>query len=191
MTEWTIVLWSAARQIAQEAELPKRLWPEDDIAPQTFFQSLREDEDPAPALSYAASALPKLEAIEWALSCLPELDDAAPDFARRRLLRDAAFRWVGEPDDENRRAMYELADNSESGWPETLIGLAIFFSGGSIAPDDSAPVSADANVCSSFLSGALSIAIANHITDVPDLATRALDLADDLAKRGREALTAT
>lgn len=191
MTEWTIVLWSAARQIAQEAELPKKLWPDEDAAPQAFFHSLREDEDPVPALAYAATALPKLEAIEWALTSLPKLDDSDPDFARRRLLRDAAFRWVGDPDDENRRAMYELAEKSDSEWPETLIGLAIFFSGGSIAPEDGAPVAADANVCGSLLSGALSIAIANHITDVPDLATKALDLADDLAIRGREAFTAT
>ncbi len=191
MTEWTIVLWSAARQIAQEAELPKKLWPDEEVAPQAYFQTLREDENPIPALSYAATALPKLEAIEWALTSLPKLDEDGPDFARRRLLRDAAFRWVGEPDEDNRRAMYELAENSESEWPETLIGLAIFFSGGSIAPDDVAPVSANANVCSSMLSGALSIAIANHIADVPDLATKALDLADQLAIRGREALTAT
>ncbi|MDJ0641991.1 MAG: hypothetical protein QNJ15_04160 [Erythrobacter sp.] len=191
MTQWTIVLWSAARQIAEEANLPKASWPEDDVSPQDFFQSLRDGGDPMQAISYASTALPKLEAVDWALHALPDIDREDPDFARRQLLRDAAFRWVGEPDDENRRAIYELADASSSEWPETLIGLAIFFSGGSIGPEENDPVTANANICSSLIGGALQSAIASHIKAQPDLADRALDLADKVAARGREALSST
>ena len=191
MSQWTIVMWSAARQIAEEAKLPKAAWPEDDVSPQDFFTTLREGDDPTAALSYAATALSKLEAIDWALHSLPELDKDSPDFARRQLLRDAAFRWVGEPDDENRRAMYDLADSSSSEWPATLIGLAIFFAGGSIGPEENAPVTADPNICSSLLAGALQCAMAAHIKDQPELAGNALDLADKVAARGREALTKT
>lgn len=191
MTQWTIVMWSAARQIAEEANLPKSVWPEEDVEPQAFFQSLRDSGDSMSALAYAATALPKLEAIEWALHALPELDDTDPDFARRQLLRDAAFRWVGEPDDENRRAMYDLADASSSEWPETVIGLAIFFSGGSIGPEENGPVTTDANICGSLISGALQSAVASHIKTQPELAGQALDLADKVAARGREALTTT
>ncbi|MEM8725392.1 MAG: hypothetical protein AAGE86_07710 [Pseudomonadota bacterium] len=191
MTQWTIVLWSAARQIAEEANLPKAVWPQEDISPQDYFQSLREGDDPMMAISYAAAALPKLEAIDWALHALPKLDESDPDFARRQLLRDTAHRWVGEPDDENRRAMYDLADASSSEWPETLIGLAIFFSGGSIGPEENAAVTADANICGSLIGGALQSAIAGHIKTQPELAGQALDLADKVAARGREALTTT
>lgn len=191
MTQWTIVMWSAARQIAEEANLPKSIWPDEDVKPQAFFESLRERNESMMALSYAAAALPKLEAIDWALHALPKLDQDDPDFARRSLLRDAAFRWVGEPDDENRRAMYELADASSSEWPETVIGLAIFFSGGSIAPEENAPVTADANICSGLLGGALQSTVAARIKDMPDLAEQALDLADKVAARGRGALAPT
>ncbi len=191
MSQWTIVMWSAARQIAEEANLPKEVWPEDDVSPQEFFATLREGDDMTMALSYAATALPKLEAIDWTLHSLPELNQDSADFARRRLLRDAAFRWVGEPDDENRRAMYELADSSSSEWPETLIGLAIFFAGGSIGPEENAPVTADPNIYSSLLAGALQSAVASHIKDQPELAAKALELADKVAARGREALTKT
>lgn len=183
-------MWSAARQIAEEANLPKSRWPDEDVAPQTFFEVLRKSGDSMMALSYAAAALPKLEAIDWALHALPDLEDSDPDFARRSLLRDAAFRWVSEPDDENRRAMYELADASSSEWPETIIGLAIFFSGGSIGPEENAPVTAAANICSSLLGGALQSTAATHIKDKPGFAENALDLADKVASRGREALTA-
>lgn len=191
MTQWTIVLWSAARQIAEEANLPKAIWPEEDVSPQDYFASLRGGDDPMMAISYVSAALPKLEAIDWALHALPDLDKEEPDFARRQLLRDAAFRWVGEPDDENRRAMYELADASSSEWPETLIGLAIFFSGGSIGPEENDPVTATANICGSLIGGALHTAIAGHINAQPDLADKALDLADKVAVRGREALKPT
>ncbi len=191
MTQWTIVLWSAARQIAEEANLPKAVWPEEGVAPQDYFQSLRKGDDPFMAIAYAAAALPKLEAIDWALHALPKLEESDPDFARRQLLRDAAFRWVGEPDDENRRAMYELADSSSGEWPETLIGLAIFFSGGSIGPEENAPVTSDSNICGSLIGGALQSAIASHIKAQPNLANQTLDLADKVAARGREALTTT
>ncbi|QUL36779.1 hypothetical protein [Erythrobacter sp. JK5] len=191
MTEWTIVLWSAARQIAEEANLPRSAWPDDDVAPQDFFSSLRKGNDPVMALAYAAAALPKLEAIDWALHALPDLDEADPDYARRRLLRDAAYRWVGEPDDDNRRAMYDLADASSGEWPETLIGLAIFFSGGSIGPEENSPVTVDANICASLIGGALQAAMAEYIRSHPEFASRALDLADKVASRGREALATT
>jgi len=191
MTQWTIVMWSAARQIAEEANLPKAIWPDEEVEPQAFFQSLRKGEDSMAALAYAAAALPKLEAIDWALHALPKLEQDDPDFARRSLLRDTAFRWVGEPDDENRRAMFDLSDSSSSEWPETLIGLAIFFSGGSIGPEENAPVTADANICSGLISGALQSAVASHIKDMPELAGQALDLADKVAAHGREALATT
>lgn len=190
MNKWNIVMWSAARQIAEEAELPRAIWPEDEIAPQDFFQTLRTAPDPSPALSYAAAALPKLEAIEWAIHALPEPASDDPDYATRRLLRDAAIRWVGEPDEDNRRAMYTLAEDASSDWPETIIGLAIFFSGGSIGPEEFDPVTANDRLCGQLVSGAVRLAVAKHIATVPDLASRALDLADNVAARGREALRA-
>ena len=87
--------------------------------------------------------------------------------------------------------MYDLADASSGEWPETIIGLAIFFSGGSIGPEENAPVTANSNICSSLLSGALQSAVAAHIKEQPELAGKALDLADKVAARGREALATT
>ena len=191
MTKWTIVMWSAALQIAKEAGLPQDLWPGEDVAPEDFFRSLREGDDPMAAISYAACALPKLEAIEWALASLPEVPEDDPDYSQKMLLRDSARRWVDEPDDENRRAVFALAENSNNEWPETLIGLAIFFSGGSIAPEDNAPVAVPSDVCMKLIGGALHSIVAAKAIEDPGFATRALDLADKFAVRGREALTAT
>lgn len=191
MTDWTIVLWSAARQVAIEAGLPKASWPDDDTLPQQFFNSLRQNGENMQAIAFMAAALPRAEAIEWALHALPEIERADPDYAPRRLLRDAAHRWVDEPDDENRRAIFALAENADRSWPETLLGLAIYFSGGSIAPEENAPVTADPTVCSTLVSTALQTVVAANAAVSETLMTGALDLADKIAMQGRKAFSRT
>lgn len=191
MTDWTIVFWSSARQIAEEARLPGALRPDEDLAPDAYFRDLRAGGETMAAISYVAAALPKLEVIEWALSGLPALDSDDPDFAPRMLLRDTARRWLDEPDDENRRAVERLVEQSDDEWPETLIGLAVFFSGGSIAPEDNSPVPADASLCGQLVAGAMKSVVASQSHAEPGLANRILDLADRLATSGREAMTTT
>ena len=184
-------MWSAALQIAQEADLPRDLWPDEDVAPETYFASLRHGGDWMAALNYAAFALPKLEAIEWSLASLPPLPETDRDYSSRMLLRDSARRWIDEPDDENRRAVFTIAENSNNEWPETLIGLAIYFSGGSIAPEDIEPVTVTPEIATKLISGALQAACASHAKTDPGFADRVLDLADRFATKGREALTTT
>lgn len=191
MTDWTIVLWSAARQVAMEAGFPKSAWPDDEISPQQFFGGLRHDGAGDRALAFMAAALPRAEAIEWALRSLPDIEPATPDYAARRLLRDAAHRWIDEPDDENRRAIFALAEHADRSWPETLLGLAIYFSGGSIAPEENVPVVAEASVCSTLVSAAMQTAAAADPHAGEAFIGRALDLADRLAMHGRKAFART
>lgn len=187
MTEWTVVFWSSARQIAQEAELPRELWPAEEVAPDAFFRALRKAGETSAAIAYVAAALPKIEAIEWGLASLPPLAAEDPDFAARMLLRDSARRWLDEPDDDNRRAIERLVDGAEQSWPETLIGLAIFFSGGSIAPEDCPPVPADPGLPGKLIAGAVQTMVAESAIRTPELATQVLDRADRLAINGRQA----
>lgn len=188
MTDWTIVFWSSARQIAQEAKLSHDLWPAEDVAPDTFFRSLRADGDVMAALTYVAAALPKLEAIHWGLASLPAVATDDPDYAARMLLRDTAQRWLAEPDDENRRAVERLVEQANRDWPETLIGLAIFFSGGSIAPEDCPPVPAEPGLMGQLVAGAVQSVVAVGAQTGPEFASRILDLADQLATNGRKAV---
>jgi hypothetical protein len=189
MTEWTVVFWSSARQIAEEAQLDRALWPAEGIAPDAFFRELRAQGATMDALSYAGAALPKLEAIAWGLESLSPLDDVDPDFAARMLLRDTARRWLDEPDDENRRAVERLIEPANKDWPEALIGLAIFFSGGSIAPEDCPPVTADPGLPGQLVAGAVKTLVARGAAQGPGLAARVLDLADQLATSGRKVAT--
>lgn len=189
MTEWTVVFWSSARQIAEEAKLPRALWPAEDIAPGAFFRTLRANGDTFAAIAYVAAALPKLEAIEWGLAGLPPLPQDDPDYAARMLLRDSAQRWLHEPDDDNRRAIERLLESADGDWPEALIGMAIFLSGGSIAPEDSPPVPADPRLTGQVIAGAMKSVVAAAAVSDPGMGDRLLDLADRLAVSGRKAAT--
>jgi hypothetical protein len=188
MTDWNIVFWSSARQIAQEANLSPELMPAEDATPAGYFRALRSDGDVMAALAYVAAALPKLEAIHWGLASLPAVDTSDPDFAARMLLRDTAQRWLAEPDDENRRAVERLVEQANRDWPETLIGLAIFFSGGSIAPEDSQPVPADPGLMGQLVAGAVQSVVAQGMQSAPGFAGPILDMADELATSGRKAV---
>ena len=138
-----------------------------------------------------ATALPRAEAIEWALRSLPTIDQSEADYAPRRLLRDAAHRWIDEPDDENRRAIFALAENGDRAWPETLLGLAIYFSGGSIAPEENAPVTAEPAVCGTLVSTALQTVAAADAAASEAFVARTLDLCESLAIHGRKAFART
>jgi hypothetical protein len=106
------------------------------------------------------------------------------------LLRDASQRWLDEPDDDNRRAIERLVDGADQGWPETLIGLAIFFSGGSIAPEDCPPVPADPSLPGQLIAGAMQTVVAEAARSMPELAAQVLDRANRLASSGRQVATA-
>ncbi|KPF63520.1 DUF6931 family protein [Porphyrobacter sp. AAP60] len=186
MTDWNIVFWSSARQIAEEAKLARALWPDEDVSPDGYFRDLRTRGEVMAAITYVAAALPKLEAIDWALSSLPPLDPSADDFAARMLVRDTIQRWLGEPDDENRRAVERLVEQADRDWPETLIGLAVFFSGGSIAPEDTPPVPAEPGLMGQLIAGAIQSVIAAGAAEGAGLSGRILDLADQLATNGRK-----
>ena len=59
-----------------------------------------------------------------------------------------------------------IATERDQGWPEKLLAGAIFFSGGSIAPEDVAPIQPPPAICGK-LSGCAIIAAA-HATGAPE-----------------------
>lgn len=91
------------------------------------------------AIKLMAHALPKREAVWWACMCaqytaprdLPEPD---------RLAREAAEAWVRRPDDKTRRKANAYAEAADFATPEAWAGVAAFWSGDSLAPEDQAAV---------------------------------------------------
>ncbi|NNE58279.1 MAG: hypothetical protein HKN36_09245 [Hellea sp.] len=188
MTDWTIILWNDARQIAEQAGLDKKFFPEGETPPQTMFENLRRDGHNVEAALTVAFALPRFDMLVWLSKVLPAPEKSDPDFRQRSLLRDTAQRWIDDPDDENRRALYELADNADSDWPETLFAMAIFFSGGSIAPPDLEAVPADPSVSVHLAVTALQSAVIYGGRPNMEIMQNALDLAHEVAMKGRKAV---
>lgn len=81
-----------------------------------------------------AHALPKREAVWWACMCARGVPD--PSLAGHDVSAlEAAEAWVRKPaDDQLRRASWEAAQRTAFKTPEAWAAVAVFWSGGSIAP---------------------------------------------------------
>jgi hypothetical protein len=87
------------------------------------------------AARFLAHALPKREAVWWALRCAREVAGAEPPEAVAAAL-NAAETWVLDPSEPNRRAAMPAAEAAGFGTPAGCAALAVFWSGGSLAPPD-------------------------------------------------------
>lgn len=98
-----------------------------------FVAALLGAEEYPAALAFLAYLLPKREAVWWAWTCARRGLPPQPKPAVQAAL-DATERWLVEPTDANRRAAFESAEPADLGTPAGCAALAVFFTGGSIAP---------------------------------------------------------
>ncbi len=101
--------------------------------PREFFDALRVHPPLAEdAIRFLAAALPKREAVWWALGCVRSaFPKPVPQAARAIAAADA---WVKEPTEANRRACGEAASAADYGTAPGCLAAAAFLSGGSLAP---------------------------------------------------------
>ncbi|HWE00171.1 MAG TPA: hypothetical protein VG345_14065 [Bryobacteraceae bacterium] len=124
-----------------------------DATPSGFMRELVSAGLLADAVKYLAQAIGPARAIAWALACLKELRaERFPESAPALAAFDA---WASDPSDANRRAAAEVAGKG----PERSLGLAIFFSGGSIAPPDVNPVPPPPHLAEKLAAGAIMLAV--------------------------------
>lgn len=84
------------------------------------------------AVKFLAQALPKPQAISWALLCLRQLQ--AVETPEQEKALSACDAWLKEPDDERRRAAFAAAEIAGFDNPAGCAALAVFLSGGSLGP---------------------------------------------------------
>jgi hypothetical protein len=187
MADWPRVKWSEASQVLDllgegAVDLPKA----GAEPPAIYFEQLRASDRLVDAARFVAHALPRLETVAWAARTVRDLPspDGNADRADELALR-AALLWVGDPTEHRRHAAYSAAMACKMSSPERLAALAAFFSGGSIAPPDLAPVLAPRETVSQFAASAVLVA-AERSRDMNSALTRALDAGADIASRGLE-----
>ncbi len=106
----------------------------------TLLSSLLAAGHVVDAAKLVASALPPREGVWWAWTAATHATKAAaatsPITPEVELALGATERWIAQPDDEHRRAVWEA---SQAAGMETAAGSAAgaaYFTGGSIAPQD-------------------------------------------------------
>jgi hypothetical protein len=179
MVRWTRVKWTEAHQVTEQLD-----WPLEDAAsahPETYFESLRGSGRLHDAACFLAQALPRHEAVAWAARVVRDLKPGGEPGAADAL--KAALLWVQDPSETRRRAAWNASELAPDDSPERFAALAAFFSGGSIAPPDCAPVPAPRDTAARFAAAAVLLAAIRSGDQEVGLG-RALDAGDSLAASG-------
>jgi hypothetical protein len=127
-------LYTAIPQIAEVAQMR----PDAGEHAAAFLARLRQSHTPEEAVTFTAHAVQPKVAIWWAHECLRQIPDALSDLDRAMM--DRAAVWIAEPTPANRFAAMREALFAPTRSPGVMLGLAVGWSGGPIAPNDPAPV---------------------------------------------------
>ncbi len=119
-----------------------------DLHPLDFVALLMENALFPDAVRFIAHALPK----RWA--CARRSGGENPQPKIKNAL-DATEKWIAQPNDDNRRSAMAAAQKAELDTAAGCAGLAAFFSGGSLAPPDAAPVPPGEFLAAKAVSGAV------------------------------------
>src|SRR5262245_7840565 len=104
-----------------------------DLGAREYLNLLVEHHHFPDAVRFVAHALPKREAVWWAWVCARRTATLDPAGKIQGAL-DATERWIAQPTEENRRAAYAAGEVAEFSTGAGCTGMAVFFSGGSLAP---------------------------------------------------------
>jgi hypothetical protein len=182
MRRWKQVKWTEAGQIAAILGWPKS--DHDADPPEMVFDRLIEEGREDDAALFLGQALPRFEAVAWAARTVQEL--ALTPSAQDAEALNATLLWLQDPNDGRRRAALVIADRSRGASPQRQCALAVFFSGGSIAPVDAEPILPPKDTVGAFAAGAVLTAATESGRHTESLRS-ALALGDALAS-GRETL---
>lgn len=126
----------------------------------TLIEQLVRGGEIRSGLGALAQVLPKAEAIAWGLASIRSVEPAIQTAGAPGAVQ-AIEKWLAEPGEERRRAVREAADRAGIATPAGCLGMAVFYSGGSIGPAES-PVSPEParHVCGKMVAGAIALAVA-------------------------------
>lgn len=187
MIQWDAIKLTEARQVAERIGAAAEDLPDAEIGVREGYAELRATGTPAAAVEYLGHAMPRQEVVAWAARLVAdEARSLALPFRNQQAL-DTVLRWLDAPGDANRRAAHAAAEHAPRISPERYLGLAVFYSGGSVGAPGAPPVPPPGHACARFAVSAIEQA-AYRSPDADRLFARALDLGEDVAARGMAAL---
>lgn len=148
--------------------------------PRQFFEAvaahppLAED-----AIRFLAAALPKREAVWWALGCVRSAFPKPSPEAAKAIT--SAEGWVKEPTEANRRACGDAASVADYGTAPGCLAAAAFWSGGSIAPPHLGAVPPRDDLTATAVSAAVLLAAVADVNRIPANHAKFVALGADIA----------
>jgi hypothetical protein len=155
----TAVEFPLASEVCEQFQLSAEARPllKPDLPADQFATQLTAKQLHADAVRCLAYALPRPTVIAWACQAAEQsMDKTSPE--RDRAALAAARQWLGEPLEEHRREAFKTAQAAEFSSPAALAALAVFWSGGSIAPPDLQEVFPPPHLCAQAASNAIILA---------------------------------
>jgi len=124
-----------AEELYERAELdePARELAEPEMSVRKYVESLAASGQLRAAMSALLHLLPVADAIAWGLESVRKVELAVSRPQAEPVL-EAVDEWLKEPTDEHRRAAWAAAEPAGIATPAGCLGLAVFLSGGSMAP---------------------------------------------------------
>jgi len=113
-----------------------------EIRPEKLIHELSEAKQWPDAIKVMTRALPAREAVWWACVCARQMETLA-DNENEMAALEAAEKWVFKPNDENRRAAFQAAEDNTSQSAGNLVALGAGLSGGNIPVPDNQYVEVD------------------------------------------------
>lgn len=122
------------KETADAANLSEnaRMLLRDDSTPAQYLDSLEKAGLFPDALRFLALNLAPDLSIKWAVACARELQSPEQKNQKDEPL-EASERWIQAPNDATRRQARAAADRAKDRGPSSLIAMAVFMSGGSVA----------------------------------------------------------
>jgi hypothetical protein len=129
-----------------------------DVRPAQVLARLVKEERFPDAVRFLVHTLQADAAVRWACDCVASLQPPDAAAEQKAALR-AAEAWLDSPDETKRRAAKDAADTCGLRTPEGALAMAVFFSGGSIAPATAPEVAAPGHACHRLSAGAVLLAV--------------------------------
>ncbi len=179
--DWKRVKWTEAGQITKLLG-----WCDEpglDRPPAVYFNELREKGQLREASLFLGQALPRLEVVAWAARSVRDLTNGKARSPADQAALKAALLWIQDPVEARRRAAREAADNADAASPERYAAMAVFFSGGSVTPENCPPSPAPKEAAGRLAAGAVMLAAA-ATKDMREALARCLDAGEAIAREG-------
>jgi hypothetical protein len=186
MGRWTNVRWTEAGQLAPALGL-KRLPPDEaKLSPADYVAKLRRENRLPQAVQALAAALPRFDAVAWAVRAVRDLPVETPRDEEQAAALRAALLWLQDTSEGRRRAAQAAAELTGDSGPEHLAAMAVFYSGGSIAAEGAVPLPAPKETAGRFAAAAVTMA-ASQCADMRAALDRALDWGERVAEGSADA----